>query len=406
LRHQFGPQSLQISVRYLTAATLFSLILFSTQLCFPPVRAASASIIISEFRTRGPNGVNDEFIELYNFSASPVDIGNWKIRASNGAGTTARRANVPSGTILQPGAHYLVTNQFTTGGPYSGPVAGDQTYDADANGINDEGGVAITLPDGTTVVDQVGLSAGSAFKEGNPLVNPAPSGTNLNGEFSFVRKLTSGVPQDTDDNAADFIFVSVDGGTYGGRASLLGAPGPENRSSPIEHNATINLMLLDASAQTAQPPNRVRKQCADPTVEECNPNRSNFGTLSIRRRVVNNTGSPVTRLRFRIVNFTTFPRPDNATADLRALTASDITVMVNDPAQCGGSPTCTVTAHGTTLEQPPNQPVGGGWNSTLSAGTVTLAEPLADGASLNVQFLLGVQQTGNFRFLLNVEALP
>jgi hypothetical protein len=37
---------------------------------------------------------------------------------------------------------------------------------------------------------------------------------------------------------------------------------------------------------------------------------------------------------------------------------------------------------------------------------VTLGTPLANGASINVQFLLGVQQTGTFRFYVVVEALP
>src|SRR6185369_16317790 len=34
----------------------------------------------------------------------------------------------------------------------------------------------------------------------------------------------------------------------------------------------------------------------------------------------------------------------------------------------------------------------------------SLAQPLAPGASTNVQFMLGVQQTGSFRFFFNVEA--
>jgi hypothetical protein len=67
---------------------------------------------------------------------------------------------------------------------------------------------------------------------------------------------------------------------------------------------------------------------------------------------------------------------------------------------------CTVNVQGTTLEQPPAQPNGGAFNSTISAGTVTLGTPLAPGASINVRFLLGVKQTGSFRFFINVEALP
>ena len=33
---------------------------------------ASAQVVISEFRTRGPAGGNDEFVELRNTSAAPV----------------------------------------------------------------------------------------------------------------------------------------------------------------------------------------------------------------------------------------------------------------------------------------------------------------------------------------------
>ena len=97
-------------------------------------------------------------------------------------------------------------------------------------------------------------------------------------------------------------------------------------------------------------------------------------------------------------------------ADLRVRTSSDVPgVSVNDSTTCSttGTPTtapCTVTVRGTTLETPPAQANGGGLNSSLSAGTITLAAPLAAGASIDVQFLLGVQQTGNFTFFLFVEA--
>ena len=42
----------------------------------------------------------------------------------------------------------------------------------------------------------------------------------------------------------------------------------------------------------------------------------------------------------------------------------------------------------------------------MADGTITLGTPLANGASANLQFLLGVQTTGKFRFLIIVEALP
>ena len=49
---------------------------------------------------------------------------------------------------------------------------------------------------------------------------------------------------------------------------------------------------------------------------------------------------------------------------------------------------------------------GGGLNSTLSAGVITMASPLAPNNSINVHFTLGVMQGGNFRIFVNVEALP
>jgi hypothetical protein len=61
---------------------------------------------------------------------------------------------------------------------------------------------------------------------------------------------------------------------------------------------------------------------------------------------------------------------------------------------------------GTTLETPPAQPNGGGLNSTLAAGTVTSMTPIANGGAIDLQFVLGVQQEGTFRFFVNVEALP
>jgi hypothetical protein len=64
---------------------------------------------------------------------------------------------------------------------------------------------------------------------------------------------------------------------------------------------------------------------------------------------------------------------------------------------------------GTTLDVASGsegQPNGGAFNSSLSAGTITLGTPLAPGASVNLQFLFGVQQRGTFRVTLIIERLP
>jgi Lamin Tail Domain/Calx-beta domain/Domain of unknown function (DUF4214) len=190
------------SRQLLVVLTAALIVLLCVVLPALPARAVSSTVVISEFRVRGPNGGNDEFVELYNLSPSPVAVGGWKLQASNGSGVVSTRVTINSGVTLQPGCHYLMTNSSTSGGPYSGAVAGDQTY---STGITDDGGLALTLPDGT-VVDQVGLSGGSAFKEGAPLASLGTSDSNR----SYERKPggAAGSGTDTDNNAGDFQLIS------------------------------------------------------------------------------------------------------------------------------------------------------------------------------------------------------
>lgn len=202
-------------------------------------------------------------------------------------------------------------------------------------------------------------------------------------------------------NQDDFVFVETSGTTTPA-GQRLGAPGPQNLGSPLLRNGTIAALLLDSNIGSPSSPNRVRS--LTPVTNGTN------GTLSIRRRFVNNTGASVTRLRFRVFDISALSTTVGI-ADLRALTSGNVIVTgVTDAGTCtasgAGSPPCTITVLGTTLETPPAQALGGALNSTMSAGTITLATPLAPGASLNLQFLLGVQQTGSFKFFFNLEALP
>ena len=164
-----------------------------------PVSAAAAStdIVISEFRVRGPNGGNDEFIELRNTASTPVNISDWLVRGSNSSGGVSTRATIDDGTTLQPGGVYLLTNIGTSGGPYSGSVTGDQTY---STGITDDGGIAVFRPGGS-IADEVGMSTGSAYREATPLANLGTS----NQDRSYERRNKT---QDTDVNADDFVLIS------------------------------------------------------------------------------------------------------------------------------------------------------------------------------------------------------
>jgi len=157
--------------------------------------ALATDLTISNFRVRGPAGGNDEFVELHNGSGAPMDVGGFALLASNASGTIGTRATLPAGTTIAPGCYLLLTNTASSG--YSGSVAGDVGY---GTGITDTGGLAIADAGGQ-VVDQVGLSSGSAYGEGTRLASLGST----NADRSYARRRdASGSVQDTGDNAADF----------------------------------------------------------------------------------------------------------------------------------------------------------------------------------------------------------
>ncbi|HST23031.1 MAG TPA: lamin tail domain-containing protein, partial [Blastocatellia bacterium] len=165
----------------------------------PSVRAVSSTVVISEFRTRGPAGANDEFIEIYNLSSSAVNISGWKIKGSNSSGSVSTRATIQNDTVLGPGCHYLLINDNSSGG-YSDSVPGNQPF---SPGITDDGGIALTLPN-DAVVDQVGMSSGSVFKEGSTL---APLTAGLNRSYERRPGGAAGSTIDTDNNGNDFLLI-------------------------------------------------------------------------------------------------------------------------------------------------------------------------------------------------------
>ncbi len=145
-------------------------------------------VVISEFRSRGPNGLTDEMVELFNPTNEPVDIGGWLVRSISSSGSMTTRATIPTGTNLQPGQYYLVA---TDG--YNGPVARDLAM---SSGFADNGGAALVR--GAEIIDRVGMSALAA--EGTPLEE-------LKNDYdSYERK--GGGCFDTNDNFADFQKIS------------------------------------------------------------------------------------------------------------------------------------------------------------------------------------------------------
>jgi hypothetical protein len=365
------------------------------------------TFIISELRTSGPAGSADEFIELYNNTDSQLTVTASDTSAGYGVfkmGTDCSAspvlvATILNNTVIPARDHYLLKGAQYSLSNYggAGAAAADQTMTSD---IEADANVAVfstadvTHVSSVTRLDAVGFGTNTGgnvcdlLREGATL--PALSGSAL--EYSYFRNLAAtGQPADTNDNSADFLFADTQATAIAGE-QRLGAPGPENRASPINRGATIKPSLLDPLQSSSAPPNRER----DLTVNVCNggtaPSNCTLGTLTIRRTFTNNTGGSVSKLRFRVVDITTAPQAaGNGTADLRLLSSLAATVNGKSILQM-------------TVDAPPTQSRGGGYNSTIVA---TLpGGSLAPSNSVSVQFTLGVQQTGNFRFFIIVEALP
>jgi hypothetical protein len=393
----------------------------------------AGTLLISELRTSGPGGAGDDFVEIYNNTNLPIVVpvggyGLFKMGTDCDA-TPVLIGTIPAGTNIPARGHYLFVGSAYSLANYGGTAAaaGDigGTLTSD---IENDRNVALFSTADVSVISSLnrfdavgfGVNVGGAcnlLREGSTL--PAMSGSTL--EYSFFRKMCdwlqgqgctlNGQTKDTNNNANDFWLADTTGSATTGR---LGAPGPENLTSPIRRDNSnnpgsggIDMFLLDSTVGSGAVPNR-KRDGADPA--------GTFGSMTLRYRVTNNTGGNVTRLRYRVVDISTAIQPAGPVADLRALTGVDDDgspgnplASVNDPVTCAGATPCNVFVNKTTLETPPNQAIGGGYNSTLSSGTITLGNPLTTSGpnqSILINFKLGVEKTGTFRFYIIIEALP
>ncbi len=346
-------------------------------------------IIISELRTSGPGGSADDFVELLNTTDGDVTVtssdgsAGWAIvkSGSDCSETPAVVGVIPNGAVIPARGNYLLKGSAYSLGAYA---AGDGTLSAD---IEDDRNVGLFTTANVAHVssanryDAVGFGANTAdncelLREGNNL--PAASGSTS--EYSFVRKVSKGLTQDTTDNAADFVLVSTTPSTPVGAANpTLGAPGPEGSADPRgpvpcaapSGAAKFGRDLVDPLAGVGGSPNVIRDTTA--------------GTIEFRRTFTNNSGGIISALRFRAVGLTTAPA-SAGTADLRLLSSS----------AAGG-------AQGTTLETPPAQGSGGGVNSSLK---VTFAQPFEHGDTVTLRFLFGVEQAGDYEVNFVLESTP
>ncbi|HVP18080.1 MAG TPA: lamin tail domain-containing protein [Spirochaetia bacterium] len=193
-------------------------------------------VVISEIYGAGGNvgaTFKNDYVELYNPTASPVPLSGWSIQYASATGTGAWHASPLGGSIL-PYSYYLVQ--------FSGGTAGVAIPAADTTGSTNlsatAGKVALVRstapitganPADTTIVDLVGYGSADGYEGAGPAPGPGAS-------TSIERKATpqatasgmapggadagNGNGWDSNSNAADFVAQP--------------APNPQNSGSPIE----------------------------------------------------------------------------------------------------------------------------------------------------------------------------
>lgn len=415
----------------------------------PNPDAVPAEILITEFRPSGPNGVRDEYVELYNNTNEALDITRHTIYLFDGDGRTlfiTPDSDTTSGfAVIPPRGFYLIANfnrananatdRYSLNG-YAVPnfstedLGADVDYFRNAASLPDPGnesgvrisGLGFGTPDllnGGTFFDRIGFEGREQFREPFNLVEGTPFNlpTSLPSpvpQYAVVRRFVGGVPVDTNDNANDFVLVStvVSGfsrtetnGTFP-VTPILGAPGPQSLTSPYRGVSNpILAALLDTTQAANASPN------VDRYVNEIGPNAS-VGTLAFRRRITNAALTNLTNLRFRFSNITTLNTPNQTggapQADGRVLSSGGRTGIMRTGSDGTQS---AVTFTPMILDTPPSSSAdgsGGGLNSTLRVIPQDGVTSLGSRSSLDLEFLFGINsQRGTiFRFAVIVETLP
>ncbi len=352
----------------------------------------AGDLVISEFRFRGLWGPEDEYVEVHNRLSTDVVVGASDGSAGFGVGLSDGTLlfTIPNGTLIPARGHYLGVNE--NGYSLDPPAWGDTTWDE--VDIPDDSGIALFSTDNPsnfglgTRLDAVGFQADvdSLYKEGGGLANVTDSGC----EYAFVRKAPLGTSQDTGSNAADFHFVDGVADVHNGVQSVLGAPGPENLSSPVDRSSAFSAVLIEPNVGVNTAPNRART------------GTGNSGTLQFRRRLTNNTGDYVTRLRLHVTDLTTLYSPGytptGPQADLRPMSHEDVTLTT--PTSIGVD-----DLRGLTLEMPPFQPIDGGVNSTLDIDLSLFEGPMPPGGTIDINVVMNIWKTGSYRYFINIEAI-
>ena len=162
-----------------------------------PAPAADTGVVISEVAGFGQAGDGDEIVELVNRGETAEPIGGWQLFRCTAAGRVTpatRELVIPDGTVLEPGARWLVV-----GSAYPGDADARLTSSL----ANVEFGVLLRTADGA-LVDRIAVSAhdDSACQHDESKLVPVADGVagesyQLVGSSWLVAPRTPGAPNAT-----------------------------------------------------------------------------------------------------------------------------------------------------------------------------------------------------------------
>ena len=205
------------------------------------------------------------------------------------------------------------------------------------------------------------------YKEGAGI----PALTPFSIDDAFYRNIPTtgggaGLPQDTDNNSVDFLFVDTNG-TSAGAGQRLGAPGPENLSGPTSAGSGVILSSLDVAHGDNQSPNIGRP------LSSSSATNSTFRTISVRRTITHTTGPRLTRFSHHDPQLP----PSGNTDPAHHVVLDQVTLK-----RVGGDGVGTTLGSRAFL----NSQTAAASTATLDHRVSTMT-PLINGGSINVQFL-------------------
>ena len=160
--------------------------------------AGGCTVVVNELMTGVTGGATDEWVEVYNACATPVDLSGWKLVYRAGSNVSASDASFDTGLFAWPSGTTIPAHAFLL---YAGAGYGGASDGALSSGLKDGDGAVGIRDANAALVDSVAYGsvlAQNAFIE----TSPAPANAVVAAPGNSIRRLPDG--HDTDDNSADF----------------------------------------------------------------------------------------------------------------------------------------------------------------------------------------------------------